>query len=201
MNEQSNEHTENLSLDPGWNLIEEAYDEKDNQRMESLFSLGNGYFGMRGYFEEGYHGKKGASVRGNYVNGFYDTAPIHYPEGAYGYPTEGQAMLNVTDAGIIRLTVEGESFHLNQGQVLVYRRVLDMQNGVLHRLVEWESPAGHRVRIEIRRLVSLTHRHLAAIRYEVTALNFAGTVSICSAMDGDIAEAEGAADRGGDPRL
>jgi len=201
MNEQSNELTENLSPDPEWNLVEEAYDEKDNQRMESLFSLGNGYFGMRGYFEEGYHGKKGASVRGNYVNGFYDTAPIHYPEGAYGYPTEGQAMLNVTDAGIIRLTVEGESFHLNRGQVQVYRRALDMQNGVLHRLVEWESPAGHRVRIEIHRLVSLTHRHLAAIHYEVTALNFAGTVSICSAMDGDIAEAEGAADRGGDPRL
>lgn len=51
MNELSNEHTTDLSPDPEWCLVEEAYDDKDNQRKESLFSLGNGYFGMRGYFE------------------------------------------------------------------------------------------------------------------------------------------------------
>ncbi|MCH1642376.1 beta-phosphoglucomutase [Paenibacillus timonensis] len=201
MNKRSEGHPAALQSPREWSLVEDAYDEKDNQRKESLFALGNGYIGMRGYFEEGYHGKEGASVRGNYVNGFYDTAPIHYPEGAYGYPAEGQAMLNVTDAGILKLSVEGETFHLNRGHVKFYKRVLHMQSGVLHRLVEWESPAGHRVLIHIRRLVSLTHRHLAAIHYEVTALNFAGTVSLCSAMDGDIAEAEGPPDRGGDPRL
>lgn len=201
MNKLPDEHPAALQSPREWSLVEDAYEEKDNQRRESLFSLGNGYFGMRGHFEEGYHGTEGASVRGNYVNGFYDTAPIHYPEGAYGYPSEGQAMLNLTDAGIIRLSVEGETFHLNRGHVRFYKRVLHMQSGVLHRLVEWESPAGHRVLIHIRRLVSLTHRHLAAIHYEVTALNFAGTVSIISAMDGEIAEADGAADRGGDPRL
>lgn len=200
MNKRPYEHPAALHSPREWSLVEDAYDEKDNQRKESLFSLGNGYIGMRGYFEEGYHGKEGASVRGNYVNGFYDTAPIRYPEGAYGYPTEGQAMLNVTDAGIIKLAVEGETFHLNRGHVRFYKRVLHMQSGVLHRLVEWESPSGHRVLIHIRRLVSLTHRHLAAIHYEVTALNFAGTVAIGSAMDGDIAEPD-APDRGGDPRL
>lgn len=200
MNKRSYEHPAAPHSPREWSLVEDAYDEKDNQRKESLFSLGNGYIGMRGHFEEGYHGKEGVSVRGWYVNGFYDTAPIRYPEGAYGYPAEGQAMLNVTDAGILKLTVEGETFHLNRGHVQFYKRVLHMQSGVLHRLVEWESPTGHRVLIHIRRLVSLTHRHLAAIHYEVTALNFDGTVSICSAMDGDIAEAD-APDRGGDPRL
>lgn len=53
-----------------WSLDEETYDEENNQRSESVFALGNGYIGMRGNFEEGYHGHSGSSVIGNYLNGF-----------------------------------------------------------------------------------------------------------------------------------
>ncbi len=184
-----------------WSLMEEAPEDIYNQRSESLFSLGNGYIGMRGQYEEGFYGREGSSVRGCYLNGFYDSAPIHYPEGAYGYPSEGHAMLNVTDASIIELTIEGEPFHLQRGKLHFYKRVLHMQSGLLHRLVEWESSAGHRIRVHIRRLVSLPHKHLAAIDYEITPLNFDGVIEIRSAMNGEIAEAAGPAPGGGDPRL
>lgn len=70
---------------------------------------------MRGNFEEGYHGKAGASVAGNYLNGFFDSEPVVYPEGAFGYPSRNQAMLNVSDARIIRLSIEGHEFRLDQG--------------------------------------------------------------------------------------
>lgn len=180
-----------------WSLEEEAYDETNHQRSESLFALGNGYIGMRGNFEEGYFGETGSSVTGNYLNGFYDSNPIIYPEGAYGYPSRNQSMLNVTNAQLIRLTVEGEPFHLHAGKVLSYRRKLDMQKGVLYRTMEWESPSGHRVRIDIRRMVSLNRKHLAAVCYEVEALNFDGTLQLASSMDGKIAGGE-ASD---DPRL
>ncbi|RUT46816.1 glycoside hydrolase family 65 protein [Paenibacillus anaericanus] len=180
-----------------WNLSEDRYDEENNQRSESVFALGNGYIGMRGNFEEGYHGTRGTSVIGNYLNGFYDSEPIVYPEGSYGNPTRNQAMLNVTDAKIIELTVEGHAFHLNSGQIHDYKRELDMKKGILHRLVEWESPAGHRVRIRIRRMVSLQHKHLAAIDYELTALNFEGEITLTSIMNGEVAKQE-ATD---DPRL
>lgn len=184
-----------------WSLVEDAPEDLHNQRSESLFSLGNGYIGMRGQYEEGYYGREGASVRGCYLNGFYDSAPIHYPEGAYGYPSEGHAMLNVTDAGIMELMVEGEPFHLQRGKLHFYKRVLHMQSGLLHRLVEWESSAGHRILIHIRRLVSLPHKHLVAIDYEITPLNFDGVIELRSAMNGEIAEAAGPAPSGGDPRL
>lgn len=184
-----------------WSLVEDAPEDLHNQRSESLFSLGNGYVGMRGQYEEGYYGREGASVRGCYLNGFYDSAPIHYPEGAYGYPSEGHAMLNVTDAGIMELMVEGEPFHLQRGKLHFYKRVLHMQSGLLHRLVEWESSAGHRILIHIRRLVSLPHKHLVAIDYEITPLNFDGVIELRSAMNGEIAEAAGPAPSGGDPRL
>jgi beta-phosphoglucomutase len=191
------EHPAALYPYRAWSLDEEAYDDMNNQRSESIFALGNGYIGMRGNFEEGYHGTEGSSVNGNYLNGFFDSEPIVYPEGAYGYPSRNQAMLNVTDAKIIELDIEGHSFQLNSGKVHRYARKLDMRSGILHREVEWESPAGHRVLLHIQRMVALQHKHLAATHYKVTALNFGGTVTFRSAMDGTIAKQE-ATD---DPRL
>ncbi|WP_379130278.1 beta-phosphoglucomutase [Paenibacillus sp. sgz500958] len=191
------EHPEALYPYREWSLGEDAYEDENNQRSESVFALGNGYIGMRGNFEEGYHGTAGTSVTGNYLNGFFDSEPITYPEGAYGYPSRNQAMLNVTDAKIIELSIEGHSFHLNTGKIHCYTRQLDMKSGILLRQVEWESPAGHRVLLNIRRMVALRHKHLAAVDYEVTALNFDGTVTFTSVMDGVIARPE-ATD---DPRL
>lgn len=60
-----------------WSLDEEAYSEENNQRSESIFALGNGYIGMRGNFEEGYHGSSGSSVTGNYLNGFLIRSPLY----------------------------------------------------------------------------------------------------------------------------
>lgn len=169
-----------------WSLDEEKYEEEYIQRNESVFALGNGYIGMRGNFEEGYHGSSGSSVTGNYLNGFFDSEPIVYPGGAYGYPSLNQAMLNVADAQMIKLSIEGHTFHLNCGQVYRYERKLDMQNGLLHRQIEWESPAGHRVQLSIRRMVSLQHKHLAAIDFEVKALNFSGSLTFTSSIDGEV---------------
>ncbi|KUP25565.1 hypothetical protein [Paenibacillus sp. DMB5] len=180
-----------------WSLGEDTYEEEHNQRSESVFALGNGYIGMRGNFEEGYHGAAGTTVAGNYLNGFYDSEPIVYPEGAYGLPAVNQSMLNVTEARIIGLEIEGHAFRLDRGNVHSFRRWLDMQTGLLHREVEWESPAGHRAKLVIRRMVCLRHKHLAAIDYAVTALNFAGTLQFVSALDGEIRRAEASAD----PRL
>lgn len=180
-----------------WSLEEEIYDELNHQRSESLFALGNGYIGMRGNLEEGFFGDKGSSVTGNYLNGFYDSNPIVYPEGAYGYPSRNQSMLNVTNAQIIELVVEGERFHLHAGKILSHTRKLDMRRGFLERKVEWESSTGHRVDIVIRRMVALNHKHMAAVHYEVKAVNFSGGVSLTSSMEGRVTGGEAT----GDPRL
>ncbi|MWV43848.1 beta-phosphoglucomutase [Paenibacillus sp. HJL G12] len=189
-----------------WSLAEEAYDDENNQRSESVFALGNGYIGMRGNFEEGYHGVKGKSVTGNYVNGFYDAKPIVYPEGAYGYPSRNQSMLNVTNAQCVHISVGDDPFHLNAGKVISYKRELDMKRGFLQRHVEWESPSGGHVRLSFRRLVSLSRQHLAAIQVEIESVQYSGAIRLHSFMDGKIEEAEVTDDPrlgsgGGEPSL
>ncbi|GAB6988583.1 glycoside hydrolase family 65 protein [Paenibacillus pini] len=180
-----------------WMLSEDAYDDKNNQRSESVFAVGNGYIGIRGHFEEGFHGVQGTSVTGHYLNGFYDSESIVYPEGAYGYPSRNHAMLNVPNATIIELNVEGHPFHLNHGRVISFKRELDMRKGILFRQIEWEAPSGQRVMLKIRRMVALQHKHLAIVDYEVQSLNFSGNITITSSIDGEIKGAE-ATD---DPRL
>lgn len=173
-----------------WKITEAEFDIESNHRDESIFALGNGYIGMRGNFEEGYSGPAGTSLAGTYLNGFYEESPHYYSEEQYGYAQKTQTMLNVTDSKIIKLYVNGEAFDLLQGQIIDYQRTLDLKEGLLTREVIWQSPQADKIKIEIERLVSLTNKHIAAINYQVTPLNFSGQVRLVSALDGEVTNYE-----------
>ncbi|NIQ09788.1 MAG: hypothetical protein GWO23_08935, partial [Gammaproteobacteria bacterium] len=51
--------------------------------------------------------------------------------------------------------------------------------------VLWETAVGKQVLIESKRLVSLQHRHVAAISYQITILNADAPVIISSEVVGD----------------
>ena len=150
----------------GWHVRETDFDLDSLPQSETIFSLSNGYLGLRGNLEEG----APAFERGTYLNGFYESRPIVYPEAAYGYAQDDQAMLNVTDGKMISLKVDGEPFDVRTGELIEHNRVLDLRRGFVGREVVWESPSGRRVQIRTRRLVSLTIAHLACMEYEVEAL-------------------------------
>ena len=145
---------------------------------ETMFALGNGYLGMRGCSEEG--GPIGQN--GTFINGFYESWPIIYPENAYGLATTGQTIVNVTDSKNIKLYVDDEPFWLPHANVRSFDRRLNMKSGTLDRDILWETPSGKRVSIKSRRLVSFQHRHVAAIWYQVTLLNAAAPIVLSSEM-------------------
>ena len=103
--------------------------------------------------------------------GFYEIRPVPYPEGGYGYPEAGQTVVNATDGKIVRLLIEDEPFDIRYGELRSHERVLDFRAGVLRRHVEWVSLTGRSVRISSTRLVSFTHRAVAAVLYEVEPLD------------------------------
>jgi len=164
-----------------WKIIETAFYPRFLAQTETLFSIGNGYLGMRGNFEEG----SPSFQNGTFINGFYETWPITYGEEAYGFAKTGQTMLNVTDGKTIRLFVDDEPFYLPSANILLFERTLDMRAGTLDRTVLWETPTGKQVLIETRRFVSFQHRHLAAISYQVTILNAEAPVIISSELRGN----------------
>jgi alpha,alpha-trehalose phosphorylase len=87
--------------------------------------------------------------------------------------------VNVPDATIIKLYVD-DPFYLPTARVHDYARVLDMRAGTLTRELVWATDAGKHVRVILRRIVSLEHRHLAAMTYEVTMLDHGAPVVISS---------------------
>jgi alpha,alpha-trehalose phosphorylase len=152
---------------------------------ETLYHCANGYIGVRGCFEEGY--PEGApTVRGTYVNAFYDTHPITHPEKLYGFPETGERMLNVTDAQTIALSVDGESVRLEPGRFERYERSLDSGLGISHRAFEWRSARGSRVAVEIRRLASLSRPELFAVGYAVRVLDRAAEIVVTSRLEGEV---------------
>jgi alpha,alpha-trehalose phosphorylase len=161
-----------------WNMVEKQFMPDLLQQGETIFALGNGYLGMRGCFEEG--GPIGQ--QGTFINGFYESWVILYPEEAYGLASTGQTMVNVTDTKIIKLYVDDEPFWLPHAHVLKFERRLNMKSGTLDREILWETPAGKHVSIKSRRLISFEHRHLAAMFYQVTVLNASAPVVISSEM-------------------
>jgi alpha,alpha-trehalose phosphorylase len=150
-----------------WSVHETALDLEFLAQTESVFALANGHVGMRANLDEG----EPFGLPGTYLAGFYETRPLPYAEAGYGYPEDGQTVVNVTNGKIIRLLVEDEAFDVRYGELRKHERVLDLRAGVLRREAEWVSPTGRLVRVSSTRVVSFTQRSIAAISYEVEPLD------------------------------
>lgn len=131
--------------------------------IESIFALSNGHIGMRANLEEG----EPVFNPGTYLNGFYEQRELPYAEGGYGYPEDGQTVVNVTNGKIIRLLVEDEPMDMRYGNADEHEWKLDFR--AEHPRTRHRLDLTHRVRST--RLVSFTERAIAAIRYEVEPLD------------------------------
>jgi len=163
-----------------WTIIETAESEFSATQLhhkETVFTLGNGYLGTRGSFEEGYVGASPATL----INGIYDEAPLVSPE-----------LVNCPDWLPLTILIGAEPsaeiphyrFRLDQGEVLSYQRWLDMYRGVLNRRVRWRSPAGHTLDLWFERFVSLADQHVMALRCRITPLDFDAPLEVLAGING-----------------
>ncbi len=159
---------------------------------ESIFALSNGHIGLRGNLDEG----EPYGIPGTYLNSVYELRTLPYAEVGYGYPESGQTVINVTNGKIIRLLVDDEPFDVRYGEVQSHERELDLHDGVLRRNVHWTSPAGRSIKVSSTRLVSFTQRAIAAICYEVEALD----APVRVVLQSELVTNEAQPDAGRDPR-
>jgi alpha,alpha-trehalose phosphorylase len=172
---------------------------KDNNDLmvnETVFHNANGYIGIRSNYEEGYPAGYD-TIRGSYINGFYDIADMKQAEKLYGLVEDKQAMLNVVDTQTIHLSIDGEDFSLFEGKVLESKRWLDMEAGVTGRRILWSTPSGKQVEITIQRMTSFVQLPLFTIEYRVKAINFSGVIRFRSYHLGEVTNYSNA----NDPRV
>src|ERR1700722_8958715 len=86
---------------PVWHIVENTFDIEENPVQETLFALGNGYLGLRGAHEERFDGFGDKSADATFINGFYESSPLHYAETSYALAKDHQFMLTVPNSKCI----------------------------------------------------------------------------------------------------
>ncbi|MEV7966930.1 glycosyl hydrolase family 65 protein [Sphaerisporangium sp. NPDC088356] len=176
-----------------WAVRESSLDLDLLAQTESVFALSNGHVGLRGNLDEG----EPYGQPGTYLNSVYELRPLPHAEAGYGDPESSQTVVNVTNGKLIRLLVDDEPFDVRYGRLHEHERVLDLRAGTLTRRVHWSSPTGGEVRVTSTRLVSFTHRAVAAILYEVEPVDRSRGVVVQS----ELVANETVEYTGGDPRV
>lgn len=146
------------------------YNKETIEKAESLLFNGNGFIGVRGNLEEWYYDHF-ATNRETYINGFYETKQIQYPEKMYGFAETGETMISVVDGQTTFITIGDEAFHIDEGEVSESSRYLDMEKGETVRELVWTSPKGNKTKIKIIRLASFIHKNLFVMKYEFEKIN------------------------------
>ena len=165
-----------------WKLEDSSLEPERLLLNESLFSLANGYLGVRGCFEEGYDASY-QSIRGTYINGFYETVAVKYDEKLYAFPEKKEKIPNVIDAQSIKINLDGEEVSLFKGQHQSFKRTLYFDKGIAERQFEYTTKEGKKALISIERLVSLVHKELFLIHIKV---EYQGVVEIVSSLKGNV---------------
>ena len=143
-----------------WALTEDEVGSLPHAR--TLFTLANGFLGVRGALEEDQDLADQA-----FVNGFYETWPIEYPEDAYGLARVGQTIQPIGFPGTYRLDVNGTVLDPRQARISGYLRRLDFRTGLVTRQFTWTTPDEVEVRVWSRRLVSFVQREVVATSYQI----------------------------------
>ena len=152
-----------------WLLTETQFDPTQLNYKETVFTIGNGYLGVRGSFEEDYPGSNSATL----INGVYDDIPIFYTE-----------LANCPNWLPLAISVDREYFRLDRGQIISYQRQLDLKRGFLSRQVCWRSPSGKTLDLSFERFASQADQHVLALRCQITPVDFEGTFKIQAGIDG-----------------
>jgi beta-phosphoglucomutase len=152
-----------------WTLTETAFEPPQLQTRETVFTIGNGYLGTRGSFEEGYPHASPATL----VHGIYDDAPVVYTE-----------LVNCPDWLPLVIVVDGDRFRLDQGEILHYERQLDLRWGMLTRTVRWRSPAGKTIDFKFERFASLADPHVLTVRCHITPVEVDSVLEVQASING-----------------
>ncbi|MGC6768374.1 glycoside hydrolase family 65 protein [Enterococcus sp. LJL51] len=170
---------EYFKLNP-WKIIETGFNPEYEQVSESIFSLGNEYMGVRGYFEEG---SSGETLLGSYFNGIYEfsrkKALSHYK----GIVTKPHFMLNTVDWLYTRIMIDGERLDMNAITFEDFSRVLDLKNGCLTRSFVWITKTGKRLKVQFERFLHMENSSSGYQKISFKPLNFNGNLQLISGVD------------------
>lgn len=168
-----------------WRIEQEGFDRMREHQMESLFTVGNGYLGVRGALDSPSPG----SQDDLFIAGIYDRkhADLPYSEIEFLAPERGAdpyaELVPLPFPFRLQISVEGTNLDFAGPYGRELGRVLDMRRGVLHNEAVYETPGGRRTLIRTRRCASLADPHLLLQEAVASPENHWSTVTIGASLD------------------
>ena len=143
---------------------------------ESVFSLSNGYMGIRGVEDE----IPAGSNPGLYIAGIFDKSECLISE-----------IVNFPEIMMIRLEIDGQIISPETCTIEEYFRELDMATGTINRKIVYTTKSQKKVKIESRRFLSFYDLNCGANLTTITALNFSSHALVHTHFDASSLSREG----------
>ncbi len=166
-----------------WNVVQSGFSNEDNRIYESLMSLGNGYMGIRGNFEESFSGN---TLQGTYAAGIYYPDKTRVGWWKNGYPEYFAKVLNAPNFMGIRVFIEDHEVDLNNCLIKEFTRDLNMKEGTLSRSCTFVDKNNRETKLESIKFLSKVTKEAAALSYSLTPLNYSCKISLIPFIDGDV---------------
>ncbi|WP_216856226.1 glycoside hydrolase family 65 protein [Acidisphaera sp. S103] len=151
---------------------------------EALCTLGNGYFATRAAAP--WAKADGVHYPGTYLAGGYNRLQTDIA----GRMVENEDLVNFPNWLPLSFHIADDGwFDAGTATILSYRQELDLQHGILLRIIQFEDQQGRRTQLREQRLVSMADMHVGAMALSLTAENWSASVTIRSAVDGRVINA------------
>lgn len=163
-------------------LTTHSLHKEDIRLQESLTSIGNGYMGLRGNFEEGFSGD---NHKGTYLAGVWYPDKTRVGWWKNGYPDYFGKVINAIDFIAVDIYVNNHKVDLNTITPTDFYQELDMQHGILSRQFT-VTINDCTVKCSFKRLLSLTVKELALVNVSVEMLEGSGEITLVSKLDNHV---------------
>ena len=166
-----------------WHVLTTDFKPENKRLQESMTSLGNGYMGMRGFFEEDYTGD---TLPGIYLGGVWYPDKTRVGWWKNGYPEYFGKVINAVNFIKINFKLNGTKIDLATANFSDFKLDLDMQHGTLTRSFIVDQD-GQRVRVTFERFLSVAQKELSVQKVTFENLSDqAVELKVASALDADV---------------
>jgi beta-phosphoglucomutase family hydrolase len=164
-----------------WGLKYSDFIAENEKSRESLLTVGNGFFASRGGFCEEKSSK--FHYPATYMAGVYNklTSVIQ------NKTIDNEDLVNCPNWLFTTFKIDdGEWLNSTNSKILDIERTISFKKGILSGWALIEDMQGRQTMIESIRFVSMANKNMAAMEYSITPLNYSGSISIKTGIDGNI---------------
>lgn len=148
--------------DEVWCVEQEGLDPSREREMETIFTIGNGYLGVRGALDTPIP----SSQPDLYIAGIYDRKVPDLPYSELEFLTRGREsypyseLVSLPSPFHYRLSLDKQPLNLVESTWLEHTRILDLKKGLFFEHHLFQIPSGRRLSVDSMRCTSTIDKHL-----------------------------------------